>query len=85
MALNQSFNILLFNRCMALNQSFNTVISADAKGVIEYWDVDSFLMPKNPKISFEYKTETGLYDNQSLQWEKEIFSIYSIYVFFVML
>ena len=67
MALNQSFNVLLFNRCMALNQSFNTVISADAKGVIEYWDVDSFLMPKNPKISFEYKTETGLYDNQSLQ------------------
>ena len=51
---------------MALNLSFNTVISADAKGVIEYWDVDNFLMPKSPKISFEYKTETGLYDNQSI-------------------
>ena len=45
---------------MALNLTANTVISADAKGVIEYWDVDSFQMPKVPKISFEYKTETGM-------------------------
>ena len=57
----------IFHRCMALNLSFNTVISADAKGVIEYWDVDNFLMPKSPKICFEYKTETGIYDNQSIQ------------------
>jgi hypothetical protein len=44
---------------MALNLTANAVISADAKGVIEYWDVDTFQMPKTPKISFEYKTETG--------------------------
>ena len=46
---------------MALNLAVNTVISADAKGVIEYWDVDTFQMPKKPKISFDYKTETGTY------------------------
>lgn len=46
---------------MALNLAVNTVISADAKGVIEYWDVDTFQMPKKPKISFDYKTETGIH------------------------
>ena len=51
--------LFLLIRCMALNLAFNTVISADAKGVIEYWDVDSFLLPRSPKVTFEYKTETG--------------------------
>ena len=46
---------------MALNLAVNTVISADAKGVIEYWDVDTFQTPKRPKISFDYKTETGIF------------------------
>ena len=46
---------------MALNLAVNTVISADAKGVIEYWDVDTFQMPRKPKISFDYKTETGIH------------------------
>lgn len=46
---------------MALNLAANTIISADAKGVIEYWDADTFLLPKKPKISFEFKTETGVY------------------------
>lgn len=46
---------------MALNLAMNTVISADAKGVIEYWDVDTFQTPKRPKISFDYKTETGIF------------------------
>ena len=45
---------------MALNLAANTIISADSKGVIEYWDADTFLLPKNPKISFEFKTETGV-------------------------
>jgi hypothetical protein len=61
---NITFLLLLFTlflRCMALNLAVNTVISADAKGVIEYWDVDTFQMPKKPKISFDYKTETGTY------------------------
>ena len=46
---------------MALNLAVNTIISADAKGVIEYWDVDTFQMPKKPKIAFDYKTETGIF------------------------
>ena len=49
-------------KCMALNVSVNVVISADAKGVIEYWDAESGLMPETPIVSFTYKTETDLYD-----------------------
>ena len=51
---------------MALNLALNTVISADAKGVVEYWDVDSFKMPRKPKISFDYKTETGKFEHVSV-------------------
>ena len=49
-------------KCMALNVSVNVVISADAKGVIEYWDAETCLMPEAPIVSFTYKTETDLYD-----------------------
>jgi peptidylprolyl isomerase domain and WD repeat-containing protein 1 len=48
-------------KCMVLNAAMCCVISADARGVLEYWDVDSFVLP-NEKLSFKYKTETDLYD-----------------------
>lgn len=49
-------------KCLALNMVANVVISADAKGVIEYWDAGTFVMPDSPVVSFQYKTETDLYD-----------------------
>lgn len=46
---------------MALNTPMFTVISADAKGVIEYWDVDNFSLPSE-RIQFTFKMDTDLFD-----------------------
>jgi peptidylprolyl isomerase domain and WD repeat-containing protein 1 len=48
-------------KCLSLNVVMTTVISVDMKGVIEYWDVDTFDLPSD-KVGFKYKTETDLYD-----------------------
>lgn len=49
------------DRCMSYNAAYRTVISADSKGVMEYWDVDTLYMPDKPVISFSFKTESGSY------------------------
>lgn len=48
-------------KCMVLNVAMCCVISADSRGVLEYWDVDTCDLPID-RISFKYKTETDLYD-----------------------
>lgn len=45
---------------MSLNKTAQTVISVDAKGMIEYWDTQTFALPKE-HVSFSYKSETDLY------------------------
>lgn len=48
---------------MVANTTMQTIISADAKGIIEYWDINSFLQPGIDKgVSFKLKSETDLYD-----------------------
>jgi len=47
---------------MALNVLANTIISSDMKGVLEYWDVDTYELPNN-RIKFSYKSETDLYEH----------------------
>lgn len=42
------------------NEPFSTVISVDNSGMIEYWDTDTYEIPKN--VKFEYKSETSLYE-----------------------
>eukprot|EP01033_Poteriospumella_lacustris_P006501 gene6501-4680_t len=46
---------------MAINPLFNSVVSVDAKGMIEYWDVDTFELPSQEVIDFRLKSDTGLY------------------------
>lgn len=49
--------------CMGINTRFNTVVSLDTRGLIEYWDIDNFDLPRAPDvISFRLKSETGLYE-----------------------
>lgn len=47
-------------QAMALNRKYNTIISADMKGMIEYWDTESLQSPA--LVKFQYKSETDLYD-----------------------
>jgi WD40 repeat protein len=50
---------------MAYNEAHNTVISADAKGILEYWLVDPeqrFASPAPPAVKFSSKFDTDLYD-----------------------
>lgn len=47
---------------MALNLTANCIISIDTKGIIEYWDINTFEMPRTDIISFRLKSETSLYD-----------------------
>ena len=46
---------------MVLNPVYFSVISVDTKGMIEYWDVDSF-QPPHDRLQFQHKIETDLYD-----------------------
>lgn len=46
-------------RCMAINPMHNAVISADAKGMLEYWDAAHHGLPAG--ISWAYKSDTSLY------------------------
>jgi len=47
--------------CLALNAVAGVVISADAKGMLEYWSADGLEFPKD-QVSFKFKGETDLYD-----------------------
>lgn len=55
-------SLLLLNRCMAFNSVHGVVVSADARGIVEYWDGQTFEPPSAPAVSFRFKTETDLYD-----------------------
>jgi peptidylprolyl isomerase domain and WD repeat-containing protein 1 len=45
---------------MRFNEAHSTVISVDAKGVIEYWDAGSHAFPSDT-VSFDSKLDTDLY------------------------
>jgi peptidylprolyl isomerase domain and WD repeat-containing protein 1 len=45
---------------MALNK-YGVIVSADQRGMIEYWDSETLDFPTN-KVQFQMKTETDLYD-----------------------
>jgi peptidylprolyl isomerase domain and WD repeat-containing protein 1 len=47
---------------MVTNVAAQCVISADSKGMIEYWDINDFSLPSAEKLSFKLKSETDLYD-----------------------
>ncbi|KAJ1439100.1 hypothetical protein B484DRAFT_415909 [Ochromonadaceae sp. CCMP2298] len=49
-------------RCLALNIPHNCVISADKRGMIEYWDCSDFTQPGADRVSFTLKSDTDLYD-----------------------
>lgn len=46
---------------MKYNHAFDMVISADAKGLIEYWSPATLKFP-DKGVEFKFKTETSLYD-----------------------
>jgi len=41
---------------------FGTVVSADTRGLIEYWSADSFEASQPPTVSFTFKSDTDLYE-----------------------
>jgi peptidylprolyl isomerase domain and WD repeat-containing protein 1 len=47
---------------MAINFTHNCVISLDTKGMIEYWDIDTFELPGPETVDFRFKTDTSLYE-----------------------
>ncbi|KAK1946870.1 Peptidyl-prolyl cis-trans isomerase CYP71 [Phytophthora citrophthora] len=49
---------------VAYNSVANCVISADAKGIIEFWDADTYKFPTKDKgvVTFKFKGETDLYE-----------------------
>ncbi|CAH0482922.1 unnamed protein product [Peronospora belbahrii] len=48
---------------LAFNAVTNCAISADQKGIIEYWDADSYKFPTGRKVTkFRFKGETDLYE-----------------------
>ncbi|PKA66866.1 Peptidyl-prolyl cis-trans isomerase CYP20-2, chloroplastic [Apostasia shenzhenica] len=46
---------------MRYNHSYDTVISTDAKGVLEYWNPATLQFPEDG-VSFKLKTDTNLFD-----------------------
>ncbi|ETL92682.1 hypothetical protein L917_09060, partial [Phytophthora nicotianae] len=49
---------------VAYNPVANCVISADQKGIIEYWDADTYKLPTKAKgvVKFKFKGETDLFE-----------------------
>ncbi|GMF58391.1 unnamed protein product [Phytophthora fragariaefolia] len=48
---------------LAYNAAANCVVSADRKGFVEYWDADSYTLPKDRGVlTFKFKGETDLYE-----------------------
>lgn len=48
-------------KVMKYNHVFDTVISADTKGMIEYWSPGNFEFPKD-KVDFRMKSDTNLFE-----------------------
>ena len=51
--------------CLAFNMLKGCVISGDSKGVLEYWDANSYAalsVTNSMHVVYQYKTETGLYE-----------------------
>lgn len=48
-------------KVMKYNHVFDTVISADTKGMIEYWSPGNFEFPKD-KVNFRMKSDTNLFE-----------------------
>ncbi|GLJ43882.1 hypothetical protein SUGI_0914730 [Cryptomeria japonica] len=48
-------------KVMKYNHAFDMVISADSKGLIEYWSPETLKFP-NKGLEFKFKTDTNLYD-----------------------
>ena len=48
-------------RLMAYNLQHHAVVSADDRGMVEYWSPDDFELPASA-VSFSYKAETSLYE-----------------------
>jgi peptidylprolyl isomerase domain and WD repeat-containing protein 1 len=48
-------------RLMKSNESFETVVSVDAKGIVEYWSTNDFAFPAST-VKFAFKTDTDLYE-----------------------
>jgi peptidylprolyl isomerase domain and WD repeat-containing protein 1 len=46
---------------MAYNADAHTVVSADSRGLIEYWGADDYEFPDSG-LKFKFKTETSLYE-----------------------
>lgn len=47
---------------MVTNAAAQCVISADQRGMIEYWDINTFAQPSAEKLTFSLKSDTDLYD-----------------------
>ncbi|KAJ7562782.1 hypothetical protein O6H91_03G084400 [Diphasiastrum complanatum] len=47
-------------KLMKYNSVYNTLVSADDKGLIEYWSPETLLF-QSEKLKFKFKTETDLY------------------------
>lgn len=47
---------------LAYNEKAKTVVSADRKGVLEYWGAEEFGNPPAGAVSFRFKMDTDLYD-----------------------
>ena len=50
----------VLSRAGQYNEPFHTVISADSRGLVEYWDPTTFEHPAT--VSFQFKTDTDLYE-----------------------
>ena len=46
--------------CTQFNGAYKTVVSADAKGLMEYWDADTYEHPST--VAFEFKSDTDLFE-----------------------
>ena len=52
---------LPLHRCMALHAATGIVVSADSRGLLEYWDSNTGEQPTG-HVAFRFKSDTGLYD-----------------------
>ena len=46
---------------LAFNEPHNTVISADSRGILEYWSADTYQQPEHGVVAFSLKLDTDLY------------------------
>ncbi|GKF22742.1 hypothetical protein Tco_0075064, partial [Tanacetum coccineum] len=49
-------------KVMKCTHAFNTVVSADAVGIIEYWDPNTLQFPDS-QLKFKYKSDADLFTN----------------------